>query len=82
MVPNPAVPASNNLNVRPNALALPLPSSSYPNTVYSASTTATGNSTAGSAALDVIDVSNLQSMQGVERVTVSRRGYISRFRLR
>ena len=70
MVPNPAVPASNNLNVRPNALALP-PSSNYPNTVYSASTTATGNSTIGNAALDVIDVSNLQSMQGVERVTVS-----------
>jgi uncharacterized protein (TIGR03437 family) len=70
MVPSPAVPASNNLNLRPNALALP-PSSNYPNTVYSASTTATGNSTAGNAALDVIDVSNLQNMQGVERVTVS-----------
>ena len=70
MVPNTAVPASNNLNVRPNALALP-PSANYPNTVYSASTTATGNSTAGSAALDVIDVSNLQNINGVVRVTVS-----------
>jgi hypothetical protein len=39
--------------------------------VYSASTTATGNSTNGNAALDVIDVSNLQNMQGVVRVTVS-----------
>ncbi len=70
MVPNPAVPASNNLNVRPNALALPA-SSNYPNTVYSASTTATGNSTNGNAALDVIDVSSPQNMQGVARVTVS-----------
>lgn len=70
MVPNAAVPASNNLNVRPNALALPA-STNYPNTVYSASTTATGASTQGNAALDVIDVSNLQNMQGVERVTVS-----------
>jgi uncharacterized protein (TIGR03437 family) len=70
MVPNTAVPSSNNLNVRPNALALPA-SSNYPNTVYSASTTATGNSTNGNAALDVIDVSNLQNMQGVVRVTVS-----------
>jgi uncharacterized protein (TIGR03437 family) len=70
MVPNAAVPASNNLNVRPNALALPA-SSNYPNTVYSASTTATGNSTKGNAALDVIDVSNPQNMQGVVRVTVS-----------
>jgi len=70
MVPNAAVPASNNLNVRPNALALPA-SSNYPNTVYSASTTATGNSTNGNAALDVIDVSNLQNMQGIVRVTVS-----------
>jgi uncharacterized protein (TIGR03437 family) len=70
MVPNAAVPASNNLNVRPNALALPA-SSNYPNTVYSASTTATGNSTSGNAALDVIDVSNPQNMQGVVRVTVS-----------
>lgn len=70
MVPNSAVPASNNLNVRPNALALPH-SSNYPNTVYSASTTATGNSTNGNAALDVIDVTNPQNMQGVVRVTVS-----------
>ena len=70
MVPNASVPASNNLNVRPNALALP-PSSNYPNTVYSASTTATGNSTTGNAALDVIDVSSPLNMQGVVRVTVA-----------
>jgi hypothetical protein len=70
MVPNSASPASNNLNVRPNALALP-PSSNYPSTVYSAGTTATGNSTAGNAALDVIDVSNPQNMFGVTRVTVA-----------
>jgi uncharacterized protein (TIGR03437 family) len=70
MVPNPAIPASNNLNLRPNALTLPA-STNYPNTVYSASTTATGSITNGNAALDVIDVSNPQNMQGVERVTVS-----------
>jgi uncharacterized protein (TIGR03437 family) len=70
MVPNPALPASNNLNVRPFALALPL-NPNYPNTVYSASTTATGGSTQGIAALDVIDVSNPQNMQGLNRVGVS-----------
>jgi uncharacterized protein (TIGR03437 family) len=66
----PAAPASNNLNVRPNALALPA-SSNYPNTVYSVGSTATGASTNGNAALDVIDVSNPQNMLGVNRVTVS-----------
>ena len=70
MAPNAALPASNNLNVRPFALTLP-PSSNYPNTLYSASTTATGGSTQGIAALDVIDVSNPQNMQGVNRVGVS-----------
>jgi uncharacterized protein (TIGR03437 family) len=70
MVPNPALPASNNLNVRPFALALPL-NPNYANTVYSASTTATGGSTQGIAALDVIDVSNPQNMQGLNRVGVS-----------
>jgi len=70
MVPNPAAPASNNLNVRTNALALPA-SSNYPSTLYSVGTTATGNNTNGNAALDVIDVSNTQSMQGVNRVTVT-----------
>jgi hypothetical protein len=39
--------------------------------LYSASTTATGSSTLGNAALDVIDVSNPQNMQGVNRVTVT-----------
>jgi len=70
MAPNASLPASNNLNVRPFALTLP-PSSNYPNTLYSASTTATGGSTQGIAALDVIDVSNPQNMQGVNRVGVS-----------
>jgi uncharacterized protein (TIGR03437 family) len=63
-------PASSNVNVRPNALALPA-SINYPNTAYVASTTASGASTVGNAALDVIDVSNVQSMQGVTRVTVA-----------
>jgi hypothetical protein len=39
--------------------------------VYSAGTTATGGNTNGNAALDVIDVSNPQNMQGLNRVTVS-----------
>jgi len=67
MVPNAAQPASSNLNVRPNLAALP-PSFGL---LYSASTTATGSSTVGNAALDVIDVSNVRSMQGVTRVTVA-----------
>jgi len=68
LVPNADQPASNNLNPRPNALAL-LPAGLA--TVYSATTTATGDSTVGSAALDVIDVSNLESLQGIDRVTVA-----------
>jgi uncharacterized protein (TIGR03437 family) len=67
LAPNADQPASNNLNLRPNALALP-PSFEL---VYCDSTTATGNSTAGYAALDVIDVSTVQTMQGIDRVTVS-----------
>ena len=70
MVPNPAQPASNNLNVRPNALALP-PSQNYPNTLYVASTTAAGASAKGNAALDVIDLSSPLNMLGFNRVTVS-----------
>jgi uncharacterized protein (TIGR03437 family) len=70
MAPNATLPASNNLNVRPFALTLPQ-SSNYANTLYSASTTATGSSTLGNAALDVIDVSNPQNMQGINRVTVT-----------
>jgi uncharacterized protein (TIGR03437 family) len=66
LVPTAGVPASNNLDLRPNALALP----ASLETVFSASTTATGNSTAGDAALDVINVSNLQNLQAVDRVTV------------
>ena len=60
-------PASNTSNPRPNALALP-PSFGL---VYVASTTSSGNSTIGNAALDVIDVSSVQNMQGIDRVTVN-----------
>jgi hypothetical protein len=67
LVPNNAQPGSNTANVRPNALALP-PGF---NLVYVASTTATGNNTNGNAALDVIDVSNVQNMQAIARSTVS-----------
>jgi uncharacterized protein (TIGR03437 family) len=68
VVPNGSA-ASNNLNVKPNALVL-LPGT-YANTAYVTSTTATGNSTNGVAALDVIDVTNIQNMQAVAQVTVS-----------
>jgi uncharacterized protein (TIGR03437 family) len=67
LVPTSGEPASNNLNPRPNALALP----DGFNLVYCDTTTATGNSTAGVAALDVIDVTNLENVQGIDRVTVS-----------
>lgn len=69
LTPSAAQPASNNLNMRPNALAL-VQNPSYPNTAYVASTTATGNSTLGNAALDVIDVSSVLNMQALQRVTV------------
>ncbi|HEV2689290.1 MAG TPA: IPT/TIG domain-containing protein [Bryobacteraceae bacterium] len=66
LVPN-GQPGSSILNPRPNALALP----QRFGLVYVASTTASGNNTNGNAALDVIDVSNVQNMQSVARATVS-----------
>ena len=68
VVPNGSA-ASSNLSVKPNALVLQ--AGNYPNTAYVTSTTASGASTTGYAALDVINVSSLQSMQAVEQVTVS-----------
>jgi hypothetical protein len=62
-------PGSTGASVMPNALALQ--PGSYANTAYITSTTATGNSTSGSAALDVVNISSPQSMQGIEQVTVS-----------
>jgi uncharacterized protein (TIGR03437 family) len=62
-------PGSNISSVKPNALAL-LPGD-YPNTAYITSTTSSGSSTNGQAALDIVDVSNPQSMVGVRQVTVS-----------
>lgn len=59
-------PASSNAYVRPNSLPI-----SNTNLVYATSTTGAGTTTAGNAALDVIDVSNIQSIQGVTRVTVA-----------
>ncbi len=67
LVPVANDPSSNNLNPRPNALALPAGF----DLIYSDSTTATGTSTVGYAALDVIDVSDVESVQGIDRVTVS-----------
>jgi uncharacterized protein (TIGR03437 family) len=65
-------PGSGGDNVMPNALALvPSSNSSYPNTAYVASTTSTGNSTTGNAALDVVNISNPSTMLGVEQVTVA-----------
>jgi len=61
--------ASSNLSVKPNALVLQ--PGNYPNTAYATSTTSSGASTNGSAALDVIDVTNVESMQAVNQVTVS-----------
>ena len=66
MVPN-GQPASNTVNPRPNALALP----QQFGLVYVASTTASGNNTNGNAALDVIDVSSVQNMRGITRASVS-----------
>ena len=65
-------PGSGGLSVMPNALALmPSHNGSYPNTAYVTSTTSTGASTNGSAALDVVNISAPQSMNAVEQVTVS-----------
>jgi hypothetical protein len=61
--------ASSNLSVKPNALVLQ--PGNYPNTAYATSTTSSGAGTNGSAALDVIEVTNVQSMQAVNQVTVS-----------
>jgi hypothetical protein len=60
---------SGGLNAMPNALALQ--KGNYPNTAYITSTTASGASTSGSAALDVVNVSSPQSMQGIDQVLVS-----------
>ncbi len=63
---------SSGTSVMPNALALvPSNNSSYPNTAYITTTTSSGNSTVGNAALDVVNISSPQSMQGVEQVTVA-----------
>jgi hypothetical protein len=67
VVPNGSA-ASSNVSVKPNALVLQ--PGTYNNTAYITSTTASGASTNGYAALDVIDVSNVQSMQAVVQVTV------------
>lgn len=68
IVPNGSA-ASSNLSVKPNALVLQ--AGSYPNTAYATTTTSAGGGTTGSAALDVINVSSVQSMQAIEQVTVS-----------
>ncbi|MGP0071635.1 MAG: hypothetical protein ACLPWF_06845 [Bryobacteraceae bacterium] len=63
-------PGSGGDNLMPNALALvPSSNGSYPNTAYIASTTATGSSTSGIAALDIVNISTPSSMQGVAQFT-------------
>jgi uncharacterized protein (TIGR03437 family) len=62
-------PGSSGSSVIPNSLAIA--PGNYPNTAYLTSTTASGNSTNGLAALDVVNISSPQSMQGVYEVTVS-----------
>lgn len=65
-------PGSGGANLMPNALALNHSSNgSYPNTAYIGTTTASGTSTSGNAALDVVNISTPSSMQGVEQVTVA-----------
>jgi uncharacterized protein (TIGR03437 family) len=61
-------PGSSGLNVMPNALALQ--AGNYTNTAYITTTTATGTSTSGYAALDVVNISSPSSMAGIEQVTV------------
>jgi uncharacterized protein (TIGR03437 family) len=68
VVPN-GSPASSNLSVKPNALTLQ--KGSYDNTAFVTTTTSSGASTTGYAALNVIDVNTVQSMRAVEQVTVS-----------
>jgi uncharacterized protein (TIGR03437 family) len=65
-------PGSGGDNLMPNALALiPSTDSSYPNTAYIASTTASGSNTSGTAALDVVNIGTPSSMLGEEQVTVA-----------
>jgi uncharacterized protein (TIGR03437 family) len=61
-------PGSSGLNAMPNALALQ--TCNYTNTAYITTTTATGTSTSGYAALDVVNISDPSSMAGIEQVTV------------
>jgi uncharacterized protein (TIGR03437 family) len=67
VVPN-GSPAASNLSLKPNALVLQ--KGNYNATAYVTSTTATGSSTNGSGALNVIDVNTVQSMKPVVQVTV------------
>jgi uncharacterized protein (TIGR03437 family) len=62
-------PGSSGISAMPNALALQ-PGSNYPNTAYITTTTATGDSTSGNAALDVVNISTPSSMAGLVQVTV------------
>jgi uncharacterized protein (TIGR03437 family) len=62
-------PGSSGSSILPNSLAL-LPGN-YPNTAYITSTTSSGSNTSGIAALDIVDISHPQAMQGVRQVTVS-----------
>jgi uncharacterized protein (TIGR03437 family) len=63
-------PGSSGTSVMPNSLALVASTNgSYPNTAYIASTTSSGASTTGNAALDVVNISTPSSMQGVAQVT-------------
>jgi uncharacterized protein (TIGR03437 family) len=62
-------PGSSGLNLMPNALGLQ--PGNYPDTAYITSTTATGSSASGQAALDVVNVSSPSAMQGIETVLVS-----------
>jgi uncharacterized protein (TIGR03437 family) len=59
-------------SLMPNSLAIvPSSDSSYPNTAYIASTTASGASSSGNAAIDVVNIGTPSSMEGLAQVTVA-----------
>jgi uncharacterized protein (TIGR03437 family) len=68
VVPN-GSPATDNRSPKPNVLALQI--GNYNQIAYIATTTATGSSAKGNAALNVIDLANVLNMRGVMQVTTS-----------
>ena len=61
---------SNDLSLKTKSLVIPSAGSSLATTAYASSTTARGTGTSGSAALDVIDITNPSAMAGLAQVVV------------